>query len=174
LGASGPLIGFIFAIPITIVGLSFSQSTGGTILGMKIFETIPTPLIFTLIGSSIFGHFPTTLDPHPLAWAGFIGLLVTWLNLLPTGQLDGGHVARSLMSQDRHFILTRAIGFSLLPLGFVWGGFLILALLILFVVGGPHPGSLNNVSELARKHKILAVVTLIVFILCLPIPMWMV
>lgn len=169
MGASGPLLGIIFAIPITIIGLAFSNPAGG-----EMFQLIPTPILFSIIGSLIFGHFPLTLSPHPLAWAGFIGLFVTWLNLLPTGQLDGGHVARSLMSQEKHFMLTRFIGFLFIFLSLVWFGFLIIAVLILFLVGNPHPGSLDDVSELKNKQKALAIITITVFILCLPIPMWMV
>lgn len=165
LGASGPLLGTIFAVPITIAGLSFSHTVGG-----EIFQMIPTPLLFYLIGHATLGGFPATLAPHPLAWAGFIGLLVTWLNLLPTGQLDGGHVARSFLSQEKHFILTRAIGFSLLFLSFIWAGFLFLAILVIFIIGNPHPGALNDVSGPGRKQKILAVAALTVFILCVPIP----
>lgn len=176
LGASGPLFGVVFAIPITIIGLTFSPPSGGEtfLWGTPPLEALPTPLIYGIFESLIFGHFTTSMYPHPLAWAGFIGLFVTWLNLLPTGQLDGGHVARSLMSQDKHFMLTRFIGFLFLFLSLLWTGFLIIALLILFLVGSPHPGSLDNVSELKKKQKVLAGITIIVFILCLPIPMWMV
>lgn len=174
LGASGPLFGVIFAIPITIVGLMFSQPTGGEtfLFGTPPLEVLPTPLIYVLLESSIFGHFSASLYPHPLAWAGFIGLLVTWLNLLPTGQLDGGHVSRSLLSKKGHFVLTRAIGFSLLLSSFFWPGFLFFALFILFIIGRPHPGALDDVSILARGQRFLAITAFIVFILCLPIPMW--
>lgn len=174
LGASGPLLGFFLAIPITFTGLIFSQPTGGEtfLLGHSVSQSLPMPLIYILFEKSIFGYIPTALSPHPLAWSGFIILLVTWLNLLPTGQLDGGHIARSLLNQNKHFILTRTIGFALLFLSLIWNGFLILALFILFIVGNPHPGALDNVSKLKNSHKILAVSSLIVFILCFPIPLW--
>lgn len=168
IGASGPICGFILAIPITLIGLNFSQATG------EIFQMIPTPLIFSIFGKYIFGYEITSIDPHPLAWAGFLGLLVTWLNLLPTGQLDGGHVARSFLDQDNHFILTRIIGFTLLFLGWIWGGFLILGIFILFIIGSPHPGALDNISELAHRQKIIAAITFVIFIMTIPIPMWMV
>lgn len=175
IGASGPIIGFIFAVPITILGFSFPQNTGSFLQGIEgIFQVIPTPLILLAIGK-FFGYNITTLSPHPLVWAGFIGFLVTWLNLLPTGQLDGGHVARSFLSQENHFLLTRIIGFTLLFLGlFIWPAFLIFGLLILFLIGKPHPGALDNVSDLAGGQKTLAFVTMFVFILTLPIPLWMI
>lgn len=168
IGASGPICGFIFAIPITLIGLNFSQAGG------DIFQMIPTPLIFSIFGKYVFGYEITGIDPHPLAWAGFLGLLVTWLNLLPTGQLDGGHVARSLLSQENHFILTRSIGFLLIFLGWLWGGFLILGIFILFIIGSPHPGALDNISELADRQKIIVAITILIFIVTIPIPMWMV
>lgn len=173
IGATGPLLGFIFAIPITIVGLNFSQPFGGEIWGVKIFQEIPIPMIYAIIGRFTFGEFPMSLSPHPLAWAGFIGFLVTWLNLLPTGQLDGGHIARSLLSKERHYLLTRVIGFTLLGLSIFWPGFLILSLLILFVVGKPHPGALDDVSELRGNGKIIGLAGLAVFVLTLPLPLWM-
>ncbi len=170
IGASGPICGFILAIPITIIGLGFPQGAEFAIYE-NIFTEIPVPLIFSFIGEFIFGLDLAVVNPNPLAWAGFIGLLVTWLNLLPTGQLDGGHVARSLLSQEDHFLLTRIIGFSLIFIGFLaWTGFLILGLLVLFIVGSPHPGALDNVSDLANRQKKIAVAVLVIFILTLPVP----
>ncbi len=167
IGATGPLLGFVFAIPITIIGLNFSQPFGG-----ELFQQLPTPLIYTIIGKITFGEFPLSLNPHPLAWAGFIGIFVTWLNLLPTGQLDGGHIARSLLSKEKHYLLTRGIGLSLLAFSFFWPGFLILSLLILFVVGKPHPGALDDVSDLNKNGKMMALAGWLVFALSLPIPLW--
>jgi membrane-associated protease RseP (regulator of RpoE activity) len=167
MGASGPMLGFLFALPITIVGMSLSQPTGG-----EIFQVLPPSLLFAFLGSLTFGSFPTTLNPHPLAFAGWIGLLVTWLNLMPAGQLDGGHVARGLLSRNQHYMLTRALGFALVLLGFLWFPFLIWGLLILFLFGAPHRGALNNVSKLSRRQKFLAIAAFVVFILCLPIPLW--
>ncbi len=167
MGASGPMLGFLFALPITIVGMGLSQPTGG-----EIFQVLPPSLLFAFLGSLTFGSFPTTLNPHPLAFAGWIGLLVTWLNLMPAGQLDGGHVARGLLSGKQHYLLTRALGFALVLLGFLWFPFLIWGLLILFLFGTPHRGALNNVSKLSRRQKLLAIAAFVVFILCLPIPLW--
>lgn len=172
IGATGPLLGFVFAIPITIVGLNFSQPFGGSFAGGELFRQIPTPLIYAFLGRITFGEFPLSLNPHPLAWAGFIGIFVTWLNLLPTGQLDGGHIARSFLSKEHHYFLTRAIGFSLLAFSFFWPGFLILSLLILFVIGSPHPGALDDVSDLKGNGKIIALAGWVVFVLSLPIPLW--
>lgn len=167
MGVSGPLFGFLFALPLLTVGLTLSSPTGG-----EMFQFIPPPLLFALLSSLTFGHFPTALKPHPLAFAGLIGLFITWLNLTPAGQLDGGHVARGLFSKQKHYLLTRALGFTLVLLGFFWPLFLIWGLFILLAFGTPHRGALNDASKLAQRQKILAVIALVVFILCLPIPLW--
>ena len=167
MGASGPMFGFLFALPLLAIGLTLSQPTGG-----EIFQYIPPPLLFAFLSSLTFGHFPADLQPHPLAFASLIGLFITWLNLMPAGQLDGGHVARGLFSKERHYLLTRALGFTLVLLGFSWPLFLIWGLFILFAFGTPHRGALNDVSKLARRQKLLAVAAFVVFILCLPIPLW--
>lgn len=165
MGANGPVLGFIIALPIALVGLLLSKPTGGTIL-----QTIPPPLIFTILGTLTIGSVPNTLSLHPLAFASLIGFFVTWLNLMPAGQLDGGHVTRGLLNKKNHFFLSRIIGFILILMGFVWILFLFWGLLILFLFGTPHSGALNDVSELSRKQKLLAFGALTIFILCLPIP----
>lgn len=174
IGASGPLLGLLAAVPITTIGLYFSNPTGAEMFKVSPnpFSAIPTPFLFYLLETAVLGSFHTTLDAHPFAWAGFLGFFVTWLNLLPTGQLDGGHIARSVLSKDRHFMLTRIIGYSLLGLSLLWSGFLILSLLILFLIGNTHDGALDDVSDLGENHKWLVTLTFTVFILCLPIPLW--
>ena len=165
MGASGPMLGLIFAIPITLVGLSLSGPAGGIAL--------PTPFLFSLMGFATSGSFSVAVTSHPLAFAGWIGLLVTWLNLIPAGQLDGGHIARGLLSVRHHYMLTRILGFTLIVVGFMTGGliFMVWGMFILILFGAPHTGALNDVSRLSRRQKILAAAALIVFVLCIPIPL---
>ncbi|MCK4405170.1 MAG: site-2 protease family protein, partial [Hadesarchaea archaeon] len=91
---------------------------------------------------------------------------------LPAGQLDGGHVARGLMCPERHYGLTRTLGFSLILFGLffpqlpLW----IFGFLILLLFRGYHAGALDDVSKLSKRQKSLAAATFIVFLLCLPIP----
>lgn len=165
MGANGPVLGFAIALPIALIGLLLSEPTGGEIL-----QTIPPPLIFTILGTLTIGSVSNTLSLHPLAFASLIGFFVTWLNLMPAGQLDGGHVTRGLLSKESHFFLGRMIGFTLILMGFVWILFLFWGFLILFVFGKPHSGALDDVSELSKKQKVLAFGALTIFILCLPIP----
>lgn len=167
LGASGPLLGFIVALPLTVVGLMLSNpDPNGTAL-------LFTPAIFAVLQVLAFGYVPAGVRFNPLAIAGWLALFVTMLNLIPAGQLDGGHVARGLMSRERHYTLTRILGFVLfltfipfpdLPL-WIWG------FLIVMFFRGYHPGALDDVSGISRRQKLLAAAALIVFILCLPLPM---
>ncbi|MBS3815001.1 MAG: site-2 protease family protein [Hadesarchaea archaeon] len=165
MGASGPVIGFLISLPIAAIGLALSEPVGGEIL-----KSIPPPLIFTILGNLILEDFSTNLSLHPLAFAGLIGIFVTWLNLMPAGQLDGGHVTRGLLNEEKHFFLGRIIGFTLVLMGFIWIIFLFWGLLVLFIFGKPHSGALDDVTDLPEKHKLIAFFALIIFILCLPLP----
>jgi len=164
MGATGPLLGFIFALPVAVIGLALSKPTGGEFV-------IAPPLLFALLGYPIFGGIPYAPSLHPLAFAGLIGMFVTWLNLIPAGQLDGGHVARGMLDGQRHYSLTRMLGFTLIFLGIFMPALLIWGILILFLFRGQHPGALDDVSELSRRQRYLALAAVAVFVLCLPIPL---
>ena len=165
IGASGPLFGFLAAIPLVAVGLLFSKPDGEPLL------FIPTMLAILQI--LIFGGISPSIELNPLIFAGCVMMVVTWLNLLPVGQLDGGHVVRGMLSRERHYQLTRMLGFAFVLSGFlaprfpfwIWGFF------ILFLFGQPHAGALDDVSELSGSHKRLGLLTLAVFLLCLPLPL---
>lgn len=166
MGASGPLFGFLVALPLTTIGLMLSKPDPE---GFSIWFT---PAIFGMLQLLTFGHLPAGMMINPLAFAGWVMLLVTMFNLLPAGQLDGGHVARGLMSRERHYGLTRTLGFSLILFGLffpqlpLW----IFGFLILLLFRGYHVGALDDVSKLSKRQKSLAAATFIVFLLCLPIP----
>ncbi len=166
MGASGPLFGFLIALPLTTVGLMLSKPDPEPLLPF-------TPAIFAALQLLTFGHVSAGMNPlNPLAFAGWVMLLVTMFNLLPAGQLDGGHVARGVMSRERHYGLTRALGLTLILFGLffpqlpLW----IFGFLILLLFRGYHTGALDDVSKLSKRQKSLAAATFIVFLLCLPIP----
>ena len=106
---------------------------------------------------------------HPVAWAGWAGLLVTFLNLIPAGQLDGGHVLYALFGKRVGKVFPVILVATLL-LGFLWSGWWLWAFLI-FWVGRSHAEPLDQITQLDTRRKILAVVVLVVFLLVLtPIP----
>jgi len=166
MGAAGPLAGFLVALPLLAIGL-FKSVPAASGEGLPL-----VPFIFLIFQFGIFGHPGAGLQLHPLAFAGWVAMLLTMFNLLPAGQLDGGHVARGLMSGERHFTLTRTLSFGLILSGFfvpelpfwIWG------FLIFILFRNYHPGALNDVSSLSGRSKLLAVAALIVFFLCLPVP----
>jgi len=171
LGASGPLCGFIVTIPILFLGLSMSkivpsgQMTGGMRLGES--------LIFTFVSSLIL-KVPEGYDVilHPLAFAAWVSLLVTMLNLMPMGQLDGGHIVRAIVGGEYHRRISYVfVGILVVLTLFVSSGWFIWSLLGILVSSMRSPGALNEVEKLDMKSQILALLCLLVFILTfVPIP----
>jgi len=173
IGAAGPLAGVLVAIPVLVVGLMLSEirpvlagpgGAGGIQLG--------TSLLFEFLTRLTVGTLPSHHDLvlHPVAFAGWIGLLVTALNLLPVGQLDGGHVLYAIMG-PRSQVISRAVVGILVVLGiFGWTGWLFWALL-LTILGSSHPFPLDFWTPLDRRRKIIGFITLAVFVLTFtPVP----
>lgn len=108
---------------------------------------------------------------HPVAWAGWAGLLITSLNLIPAGQLDGGHIFNVLFNRKGSRIALWVIIISLAILGFVWNGWWLWVMLILFF--GRHSAEpLDQITPLDSKRKWLAGFTLLIFILTfMPVPL---
>lgn len=157
LGASGPLLGFLVTIVVTAFGVRLSS---------LVFQApadsvgLPTPLLFDLIS----WLFPaegkgSVLMMHPVAYAGYIGMIVTMLNLVPVGQLDGGHVVFVLFGSR----LRRA--FSFLALVLLLFVSLPMALIALLISRVGHPEPLDGVSGLSAKRKLFALVLVLVFVL---------
>ncbi len=124
---------------------------------------------YFLIGSPIpYGGRDVLL--HPLAWAGRAGLLITALNLIPAGQLDGGHIVYTLIGDSAKKIWPFIV-IALLLMGLVWPGWYIWAMLIFFM-GRRHAQPRDEITELDTRHKILAMSGLVLFILVfMPLPL---
>lgn len=107
---------------------------------------------------------------HPLVWAGWAGLLVTALNLIPVGQLDGGHLMYGLLGSRARY-LWPAIVIVLIGMGFLWTGWWLWAGLVFFL-GRHHAPTRNSITELDGKRKALAVLGLLIFLLTfIPVPL---
>jgi len=142
---------------------------------------LPAPVTFA--GLSPLGYwlsffftgqpFPlgaTDVILHPIAWAGWAGLLVTALNLIPAGQLDGGHVLYSLLGRSVRLVLPFVLA-GLAVLGFFWSGWWLWVFLIL-LMGGSHAQPLDQITKLDRRRMALAIFGIILFILVFtPIPL---
>jgi Zn-dependent protease len=113
---------------------------------------------------------PEDVFIHPTALAGWVGLLVTGFNLLPAGQLDGGHVARALLGENMRWASYASI-LLMFALSFVFAGWLILAVLVL-LLGVRHPPPLNDRTMLDDKRRVLgALVAIILIVSFVPIPL---
>ncbi len=198
IGIAGPLAGIIASIPILIIGIKLSTvidisgHDGGFLLG--------SPLIFTFFSELFFGKLPEGQDLflHPVAFAGWVGLFVTALNLIPSGQLDGGHIVYAIFSRKYHRITSIAMITVLVIFGvgtesimilsdrylssgvssFVnrlpafegWPGWILWAVL-LTLIGTKHPPTIHEEEELDGRRKLLGFVSLLIFIGCItPVP----
>lgn len=166
IGVAGPIAGFVFAVPALILSLMYSKVVpAATENGSSI--VFGDPLIFKLLEPLIGMKIPEGHDVylHPVGFAAWVGIFATALNLLPIGQLDGGHVLYALIGR-RHLILSRLFAVLLVPLGLLyWPGWLVWAV-ILLVLGTRHPRLLDEEARLGSGRRGVAFASLIIFILC--------
>lgn len=167
IAAAGPLAGLVLAIPLTYVGVLFSQLIPkGAMRGGVI--TLGDPLLFQGLSWLAHGSLGQDIDVllHPLAFAGWAGMFVTALNLLPIGQLDGGHVVHSLFGDRSRQVAFSMFGslalYSLVERNFTWLPLLILLLLI----GIQHPRSHDDGLPLGRGRFYLGILLAVVFVTC--------
>jgi membrane-associated protease RseP (regulator of RpoE activity) len=168
-GAAGPLAGMIVAVPVLFMGLMLSE------IRPEVAETgmsLGSSLLFALIGWIIHGYLPDQMNLilHPIAFSGWIGLLVTCLNLLPVGQLDGGHVAYAIFG-SRQRIIAMLVIVVLIVLGLTaWSGWLVWAALLLFM-GVSHPRVVYEWIPLDDSRRVIGWITLAIFVLTFtPVP----
>jgi len=156
IGASGPILGFILALIVSIVGLMFSPLH--KITGTENF--LPSPLIFDLLAIFIV-KLPQdyVISLHPVAFAGWVGMIGTMFQLFPAAMLDGGHVSRSLFGERTRGVLTFLSILSLIIIS--WP----MAIFVLFLSMQKHPGPLDDVSSLSTSRKLLAIVLVVIFVL---------
>jgi membrane-associated protease RseP (regulator of RpoE activity) len=164
IGVAGPLSGFIIAIPFIVIGIRLSQVQ--PVPASMSYLQLGDPLLFKILQGILIGDIPQGHDLvlHPCAYAGWVGLFVTALNLLPVGQLDGGHVAYAVFGERSKWVF----GASIVLLGvlavFYNPGWLTLVI-ILLIFGMRHPHPVDMETELDTKRKILAFIILVIFIL---------
>jgi membrane-associated protease RseP (regulator of RpoE activity) len=173
IGAAGPLAGLIVAIPILLIGLSLSTVDSQVCPPGQMCYSEGNSLLYAAAKYLVFGRMlPSGGEDvwlHPLAFAGWAGILVTALNLLPVGTLDGGHVAHALWGrQAGRFYLPVVLGLA--GLGFLWQGWWLWAGLT-FMFGRMGAQPLDDATPLDGKRKVVAVMALAAFVLTFtPIP----
>ncbi|MFC1878448.1 site-2 protease family protein [Chloroflexota bacterium] len=199
IGIAGPLAGLVVAIPVLLYGLSLSnveplhQVTGQMMEGNSIlylsakyavfgellpappestYEAIP-PALYWLRYYFTGAPFPEggrDVLVHPVAWAGWAGLLVTALNLIPAGQLDGGHMIYVLLGKRARKLVPYILG-ALFLLAIVWPGWLMWAFLI-YILGRVYAEPLDQITQLDSSRKAFALLGILLFILVFtPVPL---
>jgi len=173
LGISGPLVGFLVTVLVTIIGLRLSfivpaeDVTGwmARFPGVR-FQSIPFPVLLDFL-SSVVRPTPEGMVMllHPVGFAAWVGCVVTFINLIPSWQLDGGHITRALLGETNHKIVSVA-GIVLMLVS----GYFIMAVMLAFFMmrtGGESGAPLDDISSLSLSRKLLSLVYLAMIILTL-------
>ena len=183
MGIAGPLAGWIMSLIFLLYGFSELPDHEGVIQYVsRIHEwsdgvdalTLGNSLLFSLIRSAMGGeHLPMYEVYHfPFIFAGWVGLLVTALNLMPIGQLDGGHISYALLGKKAKPVAVGAfIAIALLNIYNI--NWILWTILILFVVRLKHPPTMNDRIEIDNERKILGWLSYLIFITCFsPFPVY--
>ena len=183
IGAAGPVASFLLSVPLLAVGLGLSEVVPAE-------SSLTAPFLVQFVGQPVWlgsglltsgmalmfgpeGALSGALVLHPLAFAGWLGLFVTALNLLPIGQLDGGHVLYALL-RDGQRRPARIFLLALIPLGFLWWGWWAWAALLAVLHRGKlvHPPVLQPAPEVGRFRSVLGWALVLVFFLTfVPVPL---
>jgi membrane-associated protease RseP (regulator of RpoE activity) len=167
-GLAGPVVGFLFAIPALAIAIAYSQviPLSQTHPGVVFGNPFALRILLALLRP---GVPPSELLLHPVGRAAWVGLFATALNLLPGGQLDGGHILYAAASKY-HKRVTLAVAGVLLPLGFLWYGWFLWGALLLGL-GLRHPPLLDQWEPLDRTRLMWTGVAVLIFILTfMPMP----
>jgi len=172
IAAAGPLSGLILAVPILLLGLSLSpitQLVPGDGIVME-----GNSILYALLKIVSFGRFlPSGGEDvllHPIAFAGWAGLLVTGLNLIPVGQLDGGHILYALFGERSRQMIWPVV-VLLIGLGFVWNGWFLWVILIV-VFGRQYAAPLDDLTQLSSRQKLIGWLAIVVFVVVFtPLPL---
>jgi membrane-associated protease RseP (regulator of RpoE activity) len=168
IGAAGPLAGFAVAVPLLVLGISWSRVTQWP--GDVEMIALGRPLLFAVVQDAWWGVLPDgqLLHAHPTARAAWFGLLATALNLFPLAQFDGGHIAYAVMGRHARWI-TMVAAATIVALTLVSDSWIPWAVIVggtLAVAGVGHPPTQDDRGPLDRRRLVLAVVAAVVFALC--------
>ena len=175
---AGPLAGLVIAVPALLLGLQSSSITAGgddTLShGFLHGATVGSSILFTVLTKISLGdaaQYGALVHLSPLAFAGWLGLFITALNLLPVGQLDGGHITRAMFGSRVGVAISSVAMWSLFLLAlFVWPGLMMWALIVFFIAGRGAP-PLNDVTPLDASRMVVGYFAMLILILILaPMP----
>ncbi len=165
IAAAGPIAGFVLAVPLFILGVALSGIP--RVVTEPLEGALGDSVMTFLIGTLRYGPAwtsPTDLiQVHPIGFGAWLGLLITGINLMPAGQLDGGHVMYALLGERAKYVTWTVIA-ALVILSFVSQAW-ILWVALLFFFGRTHPPPLNEAVKLKPVHFVLILVAAVVFII---------
>ncbi|MFN7248028.1 MAG: site-2 protease family protein [Microcystis sp.] len=173
---AGPLGGIIIAIPLLFWGLSLSEivplTNQSSLLNFQYlnpqFSFLLSILAKLALGSNLIAG--KAIHLHPLAVAGYVGIIVTALNLMPVGQLDGGHIVHAMYGQKTAIIIGQLTRLFMFILALVQPDFLLWAIILLLMPVSDQP-ALNDVTELDNKRDLLGLFSLALLLsILLPLP----
>jgi membrane-associated protease RseP (regulator of RpoE activity) len=172
IGAAGPIAGFVVAVIASIIGLNMSEVV--PVSEVKAGISLGEPLIFSIICRVALGqlHSGYQVVLHPIASAGWLGFFVTALNLLPIGQLDGGHITYALFGR-KHILIGRLTLLALLALGVAsrWLGWFVFAVFVRLLLGMKHPPPVDPYTPLDERGRKIGWFALLLFVLSFtPLP----
>lgn len=174
IGVAGPIAGFVVLVPVLFLAVSRSALiqapplTSGFLFG--------EPLLFKLVVWLKFGAIPNgyELNLHPVGFGVWFGMLATAFNLMPFGQLDGGHLAHAAVQERSRYLsyVTIAATIGLCFLSVSWVIMTLMLLIMLYFLGPGHPRALNEWEPIGRGRYAVLVFAIIMFVLCFtPVPL---
>jgi membrane-associated protease RseP (regulator of RpoE activity) len=173
IGIAGPLAGFIFALPAAFIAHYFATPAALVDISKGGF-TINSPLLFQFFERLL--HAPPVVELNPVMWAAWVGVFMTSLNLLPVGQLDGGHVTYAVFGRRGHRVIAWIGYLSVLTLAIfsvrsgMWN-WVVYAVLLTLVIRIGHPPVIDEGESLGLARTLVAIIGLLVFVLSfLPFP----
>ena len=175
LGLAGPLAGFVVTLVVLVIGFFMSIPVTAEQL-IAIDQAFPgqsgslaVPYLFVFMEYLFIDFIPAggTIYLHPVAFAAWVGMLVTALNLFPVAQLDGGHALRALVDSTWH----KRIGWAAIMIMILTGFYMMAILIFALSGGGGHPGPLNDTVRVTNGRIALFVIAMVILVLCIP-PLW--
>ncbi len=175
IGVAGPIGGFVVLVPTLFIGMAMSNVVPAPTEGGLLY--LGEPLLFKLASYLMIGpvHDGYTINIHPMVFASWFGMLATALNLLPFGQLDGGHITYATLGRWSVPISLVTVGSAVIMTAFVstvsWLFMAVVMVIMVFMLGPRHPRVLDEQEPLGRERTVIAIFALIMFILCFtPVP----
>jgi membrane-associated protease RseP (regulator of RpoE activity) len=174
-GIAGPIAGFVVAVPALFLGLWLSriEAVPAGFTGYSLGE----PLLFKAAAWAVWGTVADgySINLHPMGFAAWLGLIVTSLNLIPIGQLDGGHISYAVLGRKSLWVTAAGITAGVLVATYyrsmTLGVFVVLTIVMLGIGGLRHPATLDDGVVLGQGRLILAVVAIVMLIVCFtPVP----